>query len=141
MVGTTGSSGVEATVTGIVRGSGVENLATPKDQTAPPEALEGMVGPAIQPPSPQAVPPAAVEDDEVEEIEREEPQAQVVRILQKHSDDIVIVKEEDTTREFRRLETSLTRVMKQIKVSTMPRVLLFDVRNWISTLSLCMRRR
>ena len=71
--GTTGSSGVEAAVTDIALESREENLATPKDQTAPPEALEGMVGPAIQPPSPQAVPPAAVEDDEVEEIEREEP--------------------------------------------------------------------
>ncbi|XP_066341900.1 uncharacterized protein [Miscanthus floridulus] len=33
-------------------------------------------------------------------------------------DDIVIVEEEDTTREFRRLETSLTGVMKQIKEIT-----------------------
>ena len=87
------------------------------------------------------VPPAVAEEDEVEEIEREEPRPQAVRILQKRGDDIVIVEEEDTTREFRRLETSLIGVMKQIKVSTTSRVLLFDVKNWISTLSLCMRRR
>jgi len=87
------------------------------------------------------VPLTAAEDDEVEEIEREEPRAQVVRILRKHGDDIVIIEEEDTTREFRRLETSLTGVMKQIKVSTASGVLLFDVRNWILTLSLCVRRR
>ena len=57
------------------------------------------------------VPLAAVEEDEVEEIERDEPRPQSVRILRKRGDDIVIV-EEDTTREFKRLETSLTRVMK-----------------------------
>ena len=71
--GTTGSSGVEAVVTGIMSRSWAENLATPKDQTAPPEASEGMVGPAIRPPSPQVVPPAVAEDDEVEEIKHEEP--------------------------------------------------------------------
>ena len=87
------------------------------------------------------MPLATAEDDEVEEIEHEEPRAQAVRILRKRGDDIVIVEEEDTTREFRRLETSLTGVMKQIKVSTAPGVLLFDVRNWISTLALCVRRR
>ena len=87
------------------------------------------------------MPPAAAEDDKVEEIEHEEPRAQAVRILRKRSDDIVIVEEEDTTREFRRLETSLTRVMKQIKVSTASGMLLFDVGNWISTMSLCICRR
>ena len=70
---TTGSSRVEATVTGIAPESRAENLAMPKDQAAPPEASEGMVGPTIRPPSPQVVPPAVAEDDEVEEIEREEP--------------------------------------------------------------------
>ena len=87
------------------------------DSATAPEASEVMVGPAIRPPSPQVVPPTLAEDDEVEEIEREEPRAQSVRILRKHDDDIVIVEEEDTTKEFRRLETSLTGVMKQIKVS------------------------
>ena len=87
------------------------------------------------------VPPSTVEEDEVEEIEREEPRPQAIRILQKRGDDIVIVKEEDTTREFRRLETTLTGVTKQIKVSTASRMLLFDVGNCISTLSLCICRR
>ena len=77
----------------------------------------------------------------MEEIERDEPQPQSVRILQKHGDDIVIVEEADTTKEFKRLETALTGVMKQIKVSTTSGVLLFDVRNWISTLSLCICRK
>ena len=73
------------------------------------------------------VPRAAEEEDEVEEIECEEPRPQAIRILQKHGDDIVIIEEEDTTREFRRLETTLTGVMKQIKVSTASEVLLIDV--------------
>ena len=87
------------------------------------------------------VPPAATEEDEVEEIERDEPRPQAVRILRKRGDDIVIVEEEDTTREFRRLETALVGVMQQIKVSTMSGMLLFDVGNWILTLSLCIYRR
>ena len=85
--------------------------------------------------------PATAEEDEVEEIERDEPRPQAIRILQKRSDDIVIIEEEDTTREFRRLETALAGVMKQIKVSTASGMLLFDVWNWISTLSLCICRR
>ena len=87
------------------------------------------------------VPLAAVEEDKVEEIERDEPRPQAIRILQKCGNDIVIVEEEDTTREFSRLETALARVMKQIKVSTTSEMLLFDIWNWISTLSLCICRR
>ena len=49
---------------------------------------------------------------------------------------MVVVEEEDTTRELRRLQSTLAGVMKQIKVSTMSGMLLFDVGNWISTLSL-----
>ena len=87
------------------------------------------------------VPPAAIEEDEVEEIMHDEPRPQSVRILRKRGDDIVIVEEEDTTKEFRRLETSLTRVMKQIKVSTASGKVLVDVWNWITILSLCICRR
>ena len=58
------------------------------------------------------VPSAAMEEDEVEEIVHDEPRPQAVRILQKRGDEIVVVEEEDTTKEFRRLETSLTSVMK-----------------------------
>ena len=50
--GTAGSSGVEAVVTSIASESRAENLAVLKEQTALPEALRGMVGPAIRPPSP-----------------------------------------------------------------------------------------
>ena len=50
--GTAGSSGVEAVVTSIASESRAENLAVLKEQTALPEVLRGMVGPAIRPPSP-----------------------------------------------------------------------------------------
>ena len=87
------------------------------------------------------MPLATAEDDEVEEIEHEEPRAQAVRILQKRGDDIVIIEEEDTTKEFRRLENALTGVMKQIKVSTASGKILVDVGNWVSTLSFSIYRR
>ena len=39
----------------------------------------------------------------------------------------MVVEEEDTTRELRRLESTLAGVMKQIKVSTMSGMLVFDI--------------
>ena len=45
---------------------------------------------------------------------------------------VVVVEEEDTTRELRRLEFALSGVMKQIKVSTMSTMLVFDVGDWSS---------
>ena len=79
--GATASSRVETIATSIASKSGAENLAVPKEQTLLPEALESMVGPAIRPLSPQVVPLAVAEEDEVEEIEHEEPRPQAVRIL------------------------------------------------------------
>ena len=73
------------------------------------------------------VPPAAVEEDKVEEIKHEESRPQVVQILHRSDDEVVVVVEEDTTRELRRLESALTRVMKQIKVSTAFVMFIFDV--------------
>ena len=87
------------------------------------------------------VPPTATEEDEVEEIVRDEPRPQSVRILRKHSDDIVIIEEEDTTKEFRRLETALISVMKQIKVNTTSGKVLVVFWNWITILSLCICRK
>ena len=52
------------------------------------------------------------EEDEVKEIEHEESRPQAVRILRKRGDEVVVVEEEDTTRELRRLESTLSRVMK-----------------------------
>ena len=57
------------------------------------------------------------EEDKVEEIEREESQPQAIWILHKRGDEVVVVEEEDTTREVRRLESTLSIAMKQIKVS------------------------
>ena len=60
---------------------GAEKLSESNEQTTVPDSLEGMVGTAIQPPSPKVVPPAAMEEDEVEEIVRNKPRPQAVRIL------------------------------------------------------------
>ena len=46
---------------------------------------------------------------------------------------MVVVEEEDTTRELRRLESTLFGVMKQIKVSTVPGMLVVDVGNQSSS--------
>ena len=92
--------------------TGAEKLSESNEQTTVPDSLESMVGTAIRPSSPQVVHPTAMEEDEVEEIIRDEPRPQAVRILRKRGEEIVIVEEEDTTKEFRRLETSLTGVMK-----------------------------
>ena len=40
---------------------------------------------------------------------------------------MVVVEEEDTTRELRRLESSVSIVMKQIKVSSASAMFVFDV--------------
>ena len=40
---------------------------------------------------------------------------------------MVVIEEEDTTRELRRLESTLSTVMKQIKVSTAFVMFIFDV--------------
>ena len=61
--------------------SRAENPTVLREPTALPDASEGMVVAAIRPPSPQVVPPAATEEDEVEEIERDEPRPKSVRIL------------------------------------------------------------
>ena len=62
-------------------------------------------------------PPAVEKEDEVEEIEREESRPQAVRILHKRGDEVVVVEEEDTTREVKRLWSTLSTMMKQIEVS------------------------
>ena len=59
-------------------------------------------------------PTVAEEEDEVEEIVRDEPQTQSIQILRKHDDEVVVVEEEDTPREMRRLKSTLGGVVKQI---------------------------
>ena len=87
----------EAGATSEAPESGSAKPVVPEELTAPPEASQGMVGPAVRPQCPPAVSPAATEEeDEVEEIVRAEPRTQYVRILRKHGDEVVVVEEEDT---------------------------------------------
>ena len=83
------------------------------------------------------VPPAVAEEDEVEEIEREEPRPQSIQILHKHGDEVVVVEEEDTTRAMRRLKFALAEVVKQIEVSATSGALVFDIGDRSLSLSLC----
>ena len=135
-----GSSGAEARVSHATPESRTEKPTVLREQTALPELSEGVVRHAIRPLSPQVVPPATAEEDEVEEIERAEPRPQSIRILHKRGDEVVAVEEEDTTREIKRLKSTLAGVMKQIEVSTSSRGLVFDVGDWSSSLSLCICR-
>ena len=105
-----------------------------------PEASKGMVGHTVRPWSPLVVPRVVVEEDEVEEIERAEPPPQSVRILHKRGDEVVVIEEEDTTRETRRLKSTVTRVMKQIEVSTASGMLVYDVGDRSSSLALYIYR-
>lgn len=86
------------------------------------------------------VPLAVVEEDELEEIEHDEPRPQSIRILCKRGDEVVVGEEKDTTREIRRLKSTLSGVIKQIEVSTSSGVLVFDVGDQNSSLSLCIYR-
>ena len=86
-----------------------------------------MVRAAVQPWSPPVVPRAMTKEDEVEEIEHAEPRPQAIQILCKHDNEVVVIEEEDTTRDMRGLKTALVGVMKQIKVSTTSGVVIFDV--------------
>ena len=63
-------------------------------------------------------PTAVEEEDEVEEIIHDEPRTQSIQILRKRGDEVVVVEEEDTPREMRRLKSTLDRVVKQIEVNT-----------------------
>ena len=82
----------------------------------------------------------AVEEDEVEEIERAKPRPQAVRILRKCGDEVVVVEEEDTTREMRRLKSAVAGVIKQIEFSTASGELVFNVGDRSLSLSLCICR-
>ena len=75
-------------------------------------------------------PPVAEEEDKVEEIEHEESRPQAGRILHKRGDKVVVVEEEDTTRELRRLESTLSTTMNQIKVCIASSMFIFNVEDW-----------
>ena len=76
---------------------------------------------------PQGAPPAMEEEDEVKEIEREGSRPQAVHILHKQGDEVVVVQEEDTTREVKRLWSTLSTAMMQIEVSVGSMVSVFGV--------------
>ena len=66
------------------------------------------------------MPQATTDEDEVVEIERTAPKPQSIRILQKCGEEVVVVEEENTTREIKRLKSAVAGVMAQIEVSATP---------------------
>jgi len=113
---------------------------TAEEQPSPPAAMLGVVGAAVRPRSPPVVSQSAAEEDEVVEIERAAPKPQSVRILQKRGEEVVAVEEEDTTREIKRLKSTVAGVMTQIKVSTMPKILIYVVGDQSLSLAMFIRR-
>ena len=81
-----------------------------------------------------------VEEDEVEEIKHAEPQLQSVRIIHKRGDEVVVIEEENTTKEMKRLKTAVAGVMKQIEVSTATEMLVHVIRDRRSSLALYIYR-
>ena len=71
------------------------------------------------------------EEDEVEEIEREGSRSQTICIFHKQGDEVVVVEEEDTTREVKRLWSTLSTAMKQIEVSIASVVLSLALENMV----------
>ena len=67
------------------------------------------------------------EEDEVEEIECEGSRSQTVRIFRKRGEEVVVIEEEDTTREVKRLQSTFCMAMKQIEVSVASAVSVFGV--------------
>ena len=86
------------------------------------------------------VPRATVEEDEVEEIERAEPQPQSVWIIRKRGEEVVVIEEENTTKEMKRLRSAIARVMTQIEVSTATIILINGVGDRSSSLALYIHR-
>ena len=67
------------------------------------------------------------EEDEVVEIERAAPKPQSIWILRKRGEEVVVVEEENTTREIKRLKSAIAGVMTQIEVSTTLGTLIYVV--------------
>ena len=113
---------------------------TAKEQIVLPIATPGMVEAAVRPQSPPVVPRVTVEEDEVEEIERAEPQPQSVRIIQKRGEEVVVIEEENTTKEMKRLRSVVAGVRTQIEVSTATVILINGVGDRSSSLALYIHR-
>ena len=69
------------------------------------------------------------EEDDFGEIEREGSRSQTVRIFCKRGDKVLVV-EEDTTKEVKRLRSTLCTAIKQIEVSVESTVSVFGVRDY-----------
>lgn len=108
-------------------GSAARGLAALEERAAHPESPQGVVGCSVQPLSPQGVLAPTKEEDEIEEIHREEAQPQTVCIFRKCGEEVVVMEEEDTTREVKRLWSVLTIAMNQIEVSIMSALSVFGV--------------
>ena len=87
----------------------------------------------MRPPSPEEAPLVVEEEDKVEEIECEGSRSQTIHIIHKRGEEVVVIEEEDTTREVRRLESTLSTVMNQIKVSIASSMFIFDIGDWSSS--------
>ncbi|XP_066311050.1 tropomyosin-like [Miscanthus floridulus] len=78
-----------------------------EEQTSSPVGMLGVVGAAVRPRSPPVVPQATAEEDEVVEIECAALEPQSVRILRKRGEEVVVIEEENTTREIKRLKSAI----------------------------------
>ena len=121
------SSKAKVGATDIVPESRAQRPAALEEQATHPEMPQGVVDRFMRPPSSQGAPPAVEEEDGVEEIERGGSQPQTVRIFRKRGEEIMVVEEEDTTREVKRLWSTLCIAMKQIEVSVVSVVSVFSV--------------
>ena len=141
MMGSAGPLGAETRVASEATESGSVRPGVPEELTVPPEVSQVMLGPTVQPHSPPAVTPtASEEEDEVEEIIRDEPRTQSVRILRKRGDEVVVVEEEDTPREMKRLKSALDGVVKQIEVDTESQKFFVVIVCFLLSLLLCISR-
>jgi len=114
--------------------------STAEEQTSSPAGMPGVVGAAVRPQSPPVVPQATAEEDEVVEIECAAPEPQSIRILWKRGEEVVVIEEENTTREIKRLKSVVAGVMTQIEVSTAPITPIYVVGDQGLSLSLLIRR-
>ena len=74
------------------------------------------------------------------EIERAAPEPQSVQILWKRGEEVVVIEEENTTREIKRLKSAVAGVMTQIEVSTTPKILIYVVGDQSLSLAMFIHR-
>lgn len=102
------------------------------ERSAHPETSQGAVSCPVCPPIPQGAPPPFEEEDVVEKIHHEEVRPQPIRMFHKRGEEVMVVEEEDTTKEVKRLWSTLSMDMKQIEVSVASVVNVFGAENYYS---------